>query len=168
MQPRDCICDWRQTSHFGQEIHFQITLKGNLSAEKGWKPDWKRYRDPLPSAGLARWPEASSFGTPKGPPSEARCATLPNAGAARALAGWCHWFKSTAWTRDAPACPALPPPREPWCLAKPGADAARSSPAFALAGLALTQTYPLIWFISSSIFPVSCDPKAGRSESPAL
>lgn len=75
MQPRDYICDGRQTSHFGQEIDFWITLKGNLSAEKGWEPDWKRYRDPFLSAGLARWPEASSFGTTKGPPSEARCAT---------------------------------------------------------------------------------------------
>lgn len=53
-------------------------------------------------------------------------------------------------------------------MAKPGADAARSSPAFALAESALTQTYLLVWFTSPDIIPVSRDPKADRSESPAL
>lgn len=69
-------------------------LKGNLSAEKGQEPDWKQYCDPFPSAGPAR----------------GSLCTLPNAGAAPALAGCCHRFQSTAWTWDAPT--ATPSPQQ--------------------------------------------------------
>lgn len=125
-----------------------MMLKGNFSAEKGQEPDWKQYCDPFPSAGPAR----------------GSLCMLPNAGAAPALAGWCHRFQSTAWTWDAPICLHC----HPQSLAKPVADAARSSPAFALAGSALTQSYVLIWLTSPCIFPKSHDPRADRSESPAL